>query len=99
MQTVRQHQEGVRWTSTSKNFKIKKLTNILTSETILQSSQTSMVDHSCRNSQRLKVVAHFRRKFPPHDFLLGSKYASIPVMTYLSKIVRQHQKDGRWTST
>ena len=67
------------------------MTNILTSEVILQPSRTFMADHSYRNSQRLKAVNYFRRKAPPQMFL-GSKYASIPYMTYLSKNVRQHQK-------
>ena len=60
MQTVRQHQEGGRWTSTKiimiKDWEIDKYT-------------------------------YLRGKF-----LLGSKYASIPYMTYLSKNVRQHKK-------
>ena len=71
MQTVRQHQEGGRWTSTKKKklwLKIEKLTNILTSEAILQPSRTFMADHSCRNSQRLKAVNYFRRKAPPQMF-------------------------------
>ena len=98
MQTVRQHQEGGRWTSTQKKLEIEKFTNILTSEASLQPSQTSMTEHSCKNSQRLKVVNYFCRK-APSDVRLGSKYASIPYMTYLSRNVRQHQEDGRWTST
>ena len=65
MQTVRQHQEGGRWTSTWKKLKIEKSTNTLTAEAILQPSQTSMMDHSCRNSQQLKVVIYFRREAPP----------------------------------
>ena len=70
MQTVRQHQEGGRWTSTWKKtwLKIEKLTNILTSEVILQPSRTSMADHSCRNSLRLKFFSYFRRKAPPQMF-------------------------------
>ena len=52
-----------------KKIWLKKLRNILTSEAILQPSQTSMTDHSCRNSQRLKVVNYFRRKAPPQMFL------------------------------
>ena len=66
MQTVRQNQEGGRLTSTKKRrwLKIEKLTNILTSEAILQPSRTSMAKHSCRNSQWLKAVNYFRRKAP-----------------------------------
>ena len=71
MQTVRQHQEGGLWTSTKKiklRLKIEKLTNILTSDAILQPSRKFMMDHSCRNSQQLKVANYFRRKAPPQAF-------------------------------
>ena len=44
------------------------MTNILTSEAILQPSQTSMADHSCKNSQRLKVVNYFSKKASPQMF-------------------------------
>ena len=44
------------------------MTNILTSEVILQPSRTSMADHSCRNSLRLKFFSYFRRKAPPQMF-------------------------------
>ena len=72
MQTVRQHQERARWTSTYKKFlEIEKLTNILTSEVDLQPSQTSMVDHPRRNSQLLKVINCFCRKAPPQMFVLA----------------------------
>ena len=30
---------------------------------------------------------------------LGSKYTSVPYITYLSKSVLQHQEDGCWNST
>ena len=67
METMRQHQEGGRWNSTSKTtfLEIEKLANILTSEANLQLSQTSTADHSCRNSQRLNIVNYFRRTAPP----------------------------------
>ena len=48
-----------------KNLKIEKLTNIFTSETILEPSQSSMADHSCRNSQRLKVINYFLKETLP----------------------------------
>ena len=51
-----------------RKLKIEKLTNIVTSEVILQPSQTYMANHSCRNSQQLKVVNYFRRKTPPQKF-------------------------------
>ena len=51
-----------------RKLKIEKLTNIATSEVILQPSQTYMANHSCRNSQQLKVVNYFRRKTPPQKF-------------------------------
>ena len=58
-----------RWTRTQKkDLEIDKLTNILTLETNLQTSQISMADHSCRNSQRLKVVNYFCRKAPQQTF-------------------------------
>ena len=41
----------------------------------------------------------FPQKSSTTDVGLGSKYPSIPYMTSLSKIVRQHQEDGHWTST
>ena len=70
------------------------MTNILTSETnYLQPSQTFMIDDFCKNSQL------FLQKRYITDVRLGSKYASIPYMIYLSKNVSQHQEDGRWTST
>ena len=68
MQTVRQYQEGGRWTNTLKKCKIEKLTNILIWGAILQPSQTPMADHSCRNRQRLEVVNYFNRKAPPQAF-------------------------------
>ena len=51
-----------------KGLKIEKLTNILTSEAILQPSRTSIAAHSCRNSQRLYVVNYFHRKASPQIF-------------------------------
>ena len=68
-----------------KKLEIEKLTNILTSDPSLQPSQTSMADQFCKNSQRLKIVDYFLQKGSITDVRLGSKYASIPYMTYLSK--------------
>ena len=39
------------------------------------------------------------RKATPQMFFLGSKYASIRYMTYLSKNVHQQEEDCHWTST
>ena len=44
-----------------------------------------MTDHFCENSQRLKVVSLFSQKGYIKNARLGSKYASKPYMTYLSK--------------
>ena len=44
------------------------MTNILTSEAILQPSQISMADHSWKNTQRPKVVNYFRRRAPLETF-------------------------------
>ena len=75
METVRQHQEGGRW--------IKKLTNILTSEAILQTSWKSMRDHSCRNIQRLTVAKFFPTKAPPQTlFWALNKRLYIIWLTY-----------------
>ena len=64
METVRQHQEGGRWTSTNtQKIKIEEMANILTLEAKLQPSQTSTAGYSWRNSQN--VVIYFRRKAPP----------------------------------
>ena len=41
-----------------------------------------MTDHFWKNSQRLKVL----QKSSITDVWLDSKYASVPYMTYLSKI-------------
>ena len=91
MQTVRQHQEGGRWTSTKKKklwLKIEKLTNILTSEAILQPSRTSMADHSCRNSERLKSVNYSRRKEPPQFFFWALNMPLYLIwLSYLKKCV------------
>ena len=68
MQTVCQHQKGGHWTSTSKeqkkqikDWEIDKYTH---PEANLQPRRTSMTDHFCKNSQRLKVVSYFHRKTP-----------------------------------
>ena len=62
---------------------------MLTSEANLQARQTFMADHSCRNTQRLKVVNYFSRKAPPQMFVWA---VSILNVTYPSKNVHQHQE-------
>ena len=51
-----------------KKIEIEKKTNILTSEVYLELSRTFMTDHSCENSQRLKVANYFRSKAPSQMF-------------------------------
>ena len=66
-------------------MEIEKETNIPTSEAYLEPSRTSTTDYFCENSQRLKVVNYFCKKSSITDVRLGSKYTSIPDMTYVSK--------------
>ena len=87
-----------------RKLKIEKLTNIATSEVILQPSQTYMANHSCRNSQQLKVVNYFRRKTPPQKFfwaphtslyltwLIFQKSASamVPGLAHKNYFLKQH---------
>ena len=47
-------------------LEIEKQTTILTSETNLEPSRTSMTDHFCENSLQLKAVKYFHGKAPPH---------------------------------
>ena len=71
------HGNAIQWINTKKvdarlahkKIQIEKLTDILTSEANLQSSQTSMADYSHRNSQQLKVVDYFRRNVQPQNLL------------------------------
>ena len=48
------------------------------------------------NNKKLLII--FAEKLH-HRLRLGSKYASVPYMTYLSKNLHQHQEDGRWTTS
>ena len=68
------------------------MTNILTSEVILQPSLTSIVDHSCRNSQGLKVVDYFRRKALPQMF-----FWALNTPLYLIWLTYQKTYISRWS--
>ena len=81
-----------------KNLEIEKWTNILTSEANLEPSKTSMTEHFCQNNQQLKVVDYIFKKAPSQMFgwALNTPLYLI-CLTYQN--VRQHQENGRWTST
>ena len=65
---------------------------MLTSEANLQARQTFMADHSCRNTQRLKVVNYFSRKAPPQMFVwaVHQHQEMVPGLAHTKYFKKQH---------